>query len=165
MPKLSASTETLLDGDIRLYQRERSRAWQASFKIHGRWVPVTTDCKRLADAKNRARELYMEHRVRQQNGLPVISKRFASVAGYCMADMDKQSAAGAGKVSFRYYRIVIERYLIPYFGDLFVSSINYTELQRFARWRADKLGREPSASTLNTHNSALEANTSVCGKG
>ncbi|GAB5510407.1 MAG: hypothetical protein Rhims3KO_18080 [Hyphomicrobiales bacterium] len=155
MPKLSANTITLIDGDVRLYRRPNSRAWQASFKIDGRWVRITTHCKRLAEAKERAKELYVEYRIRQKSGLPVISKRFAAVAAYCIADMDKLLVAGAGKVSFRDYKIVLERYLIPYFGDMFVSSITYAELQGFAKWRVNKLGREPSASTLNTHNSAL----------
>ena len=33
MPKLSAQTMTLLDGDVRLVKRRNSRAWQAAFKI------------------------------------------------------------------------------------------------------------------------------------
>jgi hypothetical protein len=36
-----------------------------------------------------------------------------------------------------------------------VTSIDYELLQRFAKWRADKIGREPMARMLNTHNSAL----------
>jgi hypothetical protein len=155
MPKLSPKTVTLLDGDLRLFKRDRSRTWQAAFKIDGRWVRITTKCKQLEDAKRRARELYVEYQVRQKNGLPVVSKRFADVARIVIADMDQQLAAGVGKASWRDYKIVLEKYLIPYFGDRFVTSINYEELQRFAKWREGKMGHEPSASTLNTHNSAL----------
>jgi integrase len=155
MPKLSPHTVTLLDGDVRLFKRGRSRAWQATFKIDGRWVRITTKCKQLDDAKKRARELYVEYQVRQKNGLPVVSKRFADVARIVIADMDQQLAAGVGKASWRDYKIVLEKYLIPYFGDRFVTSITYEELQRFAKWREGKMGHEPRASTLNTHNSAL----------
>ena len=45
MPKLSSETVTLLDGDIRVFKRPRSRAWQATFKMDGRWVRVSTNCK------------------------------------------------------------------------------------------------------------------------
>ena len=128
---------TLLDGDIRVFKRARSRAWQATFKMDGTWVRVSTKCNQLKDAKEAARELYLEYRIRQKHGLPVISKRLA---------------AGLGKKSHRDYIIVLNCYLIPYFGDKFVTSIDYEELQRFAKWRADKMGREPMASTLNTHN-------------
>jgi integrase len=36
-----------------------------------------------------------------------------------------------------------------------VSNIDYDKLKEFDRCRAEKMGREPKASTLNTHNSAL----------
>lgn len=121
----------------------------------GRWVRITTRCKQLADAKKRARELFYEYQAREKNGLPIISKRFADVARVVIADMEKQLEAGAGKKSFRDYKIVLEKYLIPYFSDKFITSITYEELQKFAKWRTEKMGREPKASTLNTHNSAL----------
>lgn len=155
MPKLAPNTQTVLDGDVRLFRRPNSRAWQATFKMGGRWVRITTQCKLLADAKKRARELYYEYQAREKNGLPIISKRFADVARVVIADMDKQLQAGAGKKSFRDYKIVLEKYLVPYFGDKFITSITYEELQKFAKWRTEKMGREPKASTLNTHNSAL----------
>ena len=41
----------------------------------------------------------------------------------------------AGKKSFRDYIIVIDKYLVPFFGDVFVTSIDYEMLQKFARWR------------------------------
>jgi integrase len=69
--------------------------------------------------------------------------------------MQKQLDADLGKKSFRDYIIVLNKYLIPYFGGQFVTSIDYEELQRFSRWREQKMGREPMASTINTHNSAL----------
>lgn len=69
--------------------------------------------------------------------------------------MDKQLAAGAGKRSFKDYKAVLEKFLIPYFGDKFITSITYEDLQKFAKWRQEKTGREIKASTINTQNSAL----------
>ena len=120
MPKLNPETVTLLDGDIRVFKRPRSRAWQATFKMDGTWVRVSTKCKQLKEAKEAARELYLEYRIRLKHGLPVISKCFADVAAYCILDMQKQLDAGLGKKSYRDYVIVLNRYLIPYFGDKFV---------------------------------------------
>jgi hypothetical protein len=85
---------TLLDGDVRLFKRSRSRAWQATFKVDGRWVRVSTKCKQFNEAKTRARELYVEYQVRLKNGLPVISKRFADVAAVAIAEMDRQAERG-----------------------------------------------------------------------
>jgi integrase len=155
MPKLHPSTVVMLDGDLRLFKRDRSRVWQATFKMDGRWVRVSTKCKQVDDAKAAARKLYIEYEVRRKNGLPVVSKRFASVAAICIADMQKQLDAGVGKKVFKDYIIVLNRYLVPYFANQFVTSITYEELQRFAHWRKEKMGHEPKASTLNTHNSAL----------
>ena len=155
MPKLSPQTMTVLDGDVRLVKRKNSRAWQAAFKVDGRWIRVTTKCKQLDDAKKSARMLYLEYQVRHKNGLPVISKRFVDVARLVIADMEQQLAAGVGKKSWRDYKIVLEKYFIPYFGDKFITSITYEELQQFAKWREEQMGHTPRASTLNTHNSAL----------
>ena len=44
--------------------------------MDGTWVRVSTKRKRLSEAKEAARELYIEYKIRQKNGLPVISKRF-----------------------------------------------------------------------------------------
>ena len=63
----------------------------------------------------------------------MISKRFADVAAYLILEMQKQLDAGLGKKSYRDYIIVLNRYLIPYFGDKFVTSIDYELLQRFAK--------------------------------
>ena len=116
---------------------------------------MTTKCRQLVDAKKRAREIYVEYQVRQKNGLPVLSKRFVDVARLVIADMENQLEAGVGKVSWRDYKIVLEWYFIPYFGDKFVTSIKYEDLQRFAKWCEEKMGHAPKAITLNTHNSAL----------
>jgi integrase len=56
---------------------------------------------------------------------------------------------------FADYIVCIERYLIPFFGAQFVTSIDYQKIQDFYEWRRAKMGREPKASTLNTHNSAM----------
>jgi integrase len=155
LPKLNPNTPTLMDGEVRLFKRKHSSIWQVVFMMDGRQVRVSTKKRILKDAKDAAREIYLDYRFRQKNGLPVISKRFADVAALCRATMKEQLENGVGKKSFRDYIIVIDKYLVPFFGDLFVTSIDYEMLQRFARWREEKMGREPRASTLNTHNSAL----------
>jgi len=140
-----------MDGEVRLFKRKRSSIWQVVFMMDGRQVRVSTKKRILQDAKDAAREIYLDYRFRQKNGLPVISKRFADVAALCRATMKEQLENSVGKKSFRDYIIVIDKYLVPFFGDLFVTSIDYEMLQKFARWQEEKMGREPRASTLNTH--------------
>ena len=57
--------------------------------------------------------------------------------------MKQQLDNGVGKKSFRDYIIVIDKYLVPFFGDVFVTSIDYEMLQKFALWREEKMGRTP----------------------
>ena len=144
-----------MDGEVRLFKRKHSKVWQVAFTLDGRQVRVSSKKRIVNDAVAAAREIYLDYRFRQKNGLPVISKRFADVAALCRATMKQQLDNGVGKKSFRDYIIVIDKYLVPFFGDIFVTSIDYEMLQRFARWREAKMGREPRSSTLNTHNSAL----------
>lgn len=107
MPKLSSETVTLLDGDIRAFKLASSRAWQATFKMDGTCVRVSTKRKQLSEAKDAARELDIEYKIRQKNGLPAISKHFADMATFCISEMQKQLDAGLSKKSCRDYVIVL----------------------------------------------------------
>jgi integrase len=155
MVKLSAETVTILDGDVRLTRRKSSSAWQAAFKIDDRWVRVTTKARQLADAKETAKTLYMEYRFKAKHDLPIVSKRFDAVARLVVLDMQTQLDAGTGRKVYRDYITAIETYLIPFFGAKFVHNISHVELREYAVWRAAKMGRDPKASTITTHNTAL----------
>ncbi len=101
LPKLNPNTPTLMDGEVRLFKRKRSSVWQVVFMMDGRQVRVSTKKRILKDAKDAAREIYLDYRFRQKNGLPVISNRFADVAALCRATMKEQLEDGVGKKSFR----------------------------------------------------------------
>jgi integrase len=145
----------ILDGEVRVYRRERSKRWQAAFSIDGKPIRISTGKKDLNEAKEIARDTYLEYKFRHKNDLPVITKKFSDVARLAIADMRKQLDAGLGKKVYADYIVCIERYLIPYFGAQYVTSIDYDKVQSFYEWRRAKMGREPKASTLNTHNSAM----------
>lgn len=155
MAKLSPKTETVLDGDVRLTRRGGSSVWQAAFKIGDRWVRVTTKCRQIAEAKAAAKDLYMEYKFKAKHDLPIVTKRFDAVANLVVADLRKQLDAGVGKKVFKDYITAIETYLIPFFGAKHVNNISFVELKEFAVWRATKMKREPKASTITTHNTAL----------
>ena len=67
------------------------------------------------------------------------------LARLAIADMRKQLDAGLGKKVYADYIVCIERYLIPYFGSQYVTSIDYEKVQSFYEWRRAKMGREPTA--------------------
>ena len=60
MRQLRDDTHLILDGEVRVYQRERSKRWQAAFNIDGHTIRVSTDKRNLEEAKEYARETYLE---------------------------------------------------------------------------------------------------------
>ena len=155
MRQLRDDTHLILDGEVRVYRRERSKRWQAAFVIDGHTIRISTGKRDLAEAKEYARDTFLEYKFRHKNDLPVVTKKFSDVAKLAIVDMRKQLDAGLGRKVFADYIVCIERYLIPFFGAQFVTSIDYQKIQDFYEWRRARMGREPKASTLNTHNSAM----------
>jgi integrase len=155
MRQLRDDTHLILEGEVRVYRRERSKRWQAAFVIDGHTIRISTGKRDLAEAKEYARDTFLEYKFRHKNDLPVVTKKFSDVAKLTIVDMRKQLDAGLGRKVFADYIVCIERYLIPFFGAQYVTSIDYEKIQDFYEWRRAKMGREPKASTLNTHNSAM----------
>jgi len=155
MRQLRDDTHLVLDGEVGVYRRERSKRWQAAFVIDGHTIRISTGKRDLSEAKEYARDTFLEYKFRHKNDLPVVTKKFSDVAKLAIVDMRKQLDAGLGRKVFADYIVCIERYLIPFFGAQFVTSIDYQKIQDFYEWRRAKMGREPKASTLNTHNSAM----------
>ena len=155
MRHLRDDTVLILDGEVRVYRRERSKRWQVAFSIDGNPIRISTGKRNLNEAKEVARDIYLEYKFRHKNDLPIVTKKFSDVARLAIADMRKQLDGGLGKKVYLHYIVCIEQYLIPFFGAQYVTSIDYEKIQSFYDWRREKMGREPKASTLNTHNSAM----------
>jgi hypothetical protein len=94
MRQLRDDTHLLLDGEVRVYRRERSKRWQASFSIDGHTIRVSTGTRDLSDAKEKARDTYLEYKFRYKNDLPIVTKKFLDVARLAIEDMRKQLDAG-----------------------------------------------------------------------
>ena len=138
-----------------LYKRSRTRKWQARFKVGNYWQRITTKSLNLENAKDVALEQYMECMFKHKHGIPSVSKRFADIAKLSVAEMRRQLEAGEGKKIFVDYVAVTENYLIPFFGKFNIANIGYKQVHAYEQWRREKFGRELKASTVNTHNSAL----------
>ena len=155
MAEKLASTCVLIDNVLVLYQRERSTVWQCRYKIDGVWQRATTKERDIKVAKDVAHELMFEAKVRKRSNLPFITRKFRHVAKLAVQRMEDDKTAGKGMVSFKDYIRVINEYLIPFFGNFSITSIDYTVLDQFNTWRADKMGKAPAQSTLLTQNAAL----------
>jgi integrase len=155
MAKLNDDTHVLMDGAVKIYPRFNSKRWQATFQIDGHWIRISTGKRDLEEAKKVARDQYLEYKFLAKHDLPVVTKKFVDVARLSIFDMQRQLDAGAGRKVFKDYIKAIENYFIPFFGKTFITNIDHDKIQAFNAWRVQKIGHEPKASTLNTHNSAL----------
>ncbi|WP_375698434.1 tyrosine-type recombinase/integrase [Pseudophaeobacter sp. TrK17] len=155
MVALNPNTHVLLDGEVKVYKRGNSKRWQATFKIDQHWVRISTGKTDLEEAKTVARDHYLNYKFRAKHDLPVVTKRFEDVAKLAIADMQRQLDAGAGRKVFKDYIKALNKYFIPFFGKTFITNIDHDKILAFNAWRVEQIGREPKASTLNTHNSAM----------
>ncbi len=155
MPKLNPDTIKIMDGVAVLFRRNRSAAWQVRYKAHGKWLRTTTKHMQLTDARRAAEDIVLEARFKQRHGMPVVTRRFASVAATAIARMNAALAAGEGKTVYKHYIGALQNYLVPYLGNHGVASVDGGLLRKFAVWRAEQMRHEPRSSTINTHNAAL----------
>lgn len=156
MSPKSDTTHTVIDRELLVARRERSRVWQCRFCIDGVWERVTTGERELALAIEKAKRLYIEAQVRKKNNITPITRQLKDVAKLVVAKMKKDIDNGNGKEIYRDYITAIERYYIPILGKYNIDSIDYQALEHFERQRMKKMGdKQPTHSTQLTHNAAL----------
>lgn len=151
----SASTVTVIQGSLHLTRRSDSVIWQAHYRVDGKWFRTSTRKSDSDEAKQAALDLMMETKYRQKFGVPVVTRKFRNVALLASKAMKDDLDAGRGKVIYKHYLGVIENYLIPFFGNHNIDTIDYPKLIEFEGWRRKRIGHEPASSTINTHNAAL----------
>jgi hypothetical protein len=162
VPQKSDSTVHILEGKATLFKRPLTPHWQIRYKANGKWERTTTKCEDLTDAKSKAVELVTNAWFREKNDLPIVSKRFKAVATLAirrMEDVQKSVNANAapirGQATYKTYIQAINRYLIPFLGNHNIDKITNPVMYEFAKWRIVEMGKVPSASVINNHNSAL----------
>jgi integrase len=155
MAQLSSNSIQILNGKVTLTKRNHSSAWQMRYKIGTRWLRESTKEKELKEAQQVAEEIYLRAKFRQSENLPIVSKRFDAVARLARDKMKAQLANDEGKKVYKDYVRVIDNYLIDFFGSYNITSISYELLHKYAIWRDEKIGNKAKASTISTHNSAL----------
>ena len=155
MPAKVQSTHEILPRQLIVYRRSRSGAWQCRFKVDGTWQRASTKETDLNKAKDTAHRLLIAAEVRKEQNLPVVTRRFRDVANLAIERMEQELKSGQGKVSFNDYIRVIREYLIPILGKRNITSIDVSVLDELDAQRIVMMGKEPTKSTVLTHNSAL----------
>ena len=155
MPQKIDSTVHILEGKATLFQRPTSPVWHVRYKAHGKWERMTTKCVDLAEAKKAGADIVMNSIFREKNNLPIVSKRFKAVAKLAIARMNELHEAKQGKATFKTYIQALNKYFIPLIGNHNIDKIDNAVLAKFDRERLEMMGKIPSASVLNNHNSAI----------
>jgi len=155
MPDKLETTHVLMANELVLYRRERSTSWQCRYKVDGVWQRASTKQRDLEKAKNAAKKLWVAAEIRKEQNLPVVTRKFRHVAQLAIQRMKDELATGGGKVSYADYERVIEDYLVPFFGNYSITSVDAAALARFSEWRIERMGKAPMQSTLMTQNAAL----------
>lgn len=155
MSSKKETTFVLIERQLVIFLRPRSTVWQCRYQINGQWQRNSTNQRDREGATKRAYELLVEANVRKKLDYAPITRYFKDIAHLAAKRMDEDTAIGKGKVSYKEYKVTIEKYLIPFFGKYKVDSLDYALLQKFDEWRTKKMGSAPSHSTLLNHNAAL----------
>lgn len=151
-------SETLIhlrDGDVVLYKRENSDKWQARYKLKNKWHRISTKERSINFASKVACEEYDRARFLDEEDIVITSKKFGAVAKAVADNLQAQLDGGKGKVVYQTYITVIKKYLIPFFKNYNINSIDYEALVKFDEWREREMGKKPRASTITNHNTAL----------
>ena len=153
------STETVVVKPelIRLVRRGDSKKWQAHYKLDAlkTWFRRSTNTADVKEATRIAERLWMKATFDQEDGRPVISRRFKPVAEVVLRRLDAEILAATAKPSAKDYVSAIRLYLIPFYGNYNIDGIKPAVISEFHVWRRERVGRELSGSAQNNHNAAL----------
>ena len=143
------------DGKVVIYMR--GDWWWTRMKLPtGGWYKISSKTTDYDEAVKFACDRFDEIKFREKNNMSLVTRKFASVANATIKELQIQLDSGYGKKTYSHYIGAINRYLIPYFGNMNVDSIDHSKLMEFDKWRIKTIGRIPRKSTINNHNSAFK---------
>lgn len=173
---MDGNHHTLMDGKLHVYRRDNSRFWQCSTYLGGRNHRTTTKEESLVQAKEFARDWFMERcvldRQRRRGALlpnRVDEDQFATLSPEPRRrkKIDGPTFRQAAEKFVEEYEIITEGqrnaayakshdlrlrvHLLPYFGDTPVQDITAGMVQEFRghRRKNPHKGRVPSRATLH----------------
>ncbi len=149
------TTHILIERQLVVYRRERSGVWQCRYSVDGVWQRNSTHERDIKLAKQRAHDILVEANVRKKLNVAPITRFFKDVAKNAVVRMTRELEQKQGKVIYKDYISITQKYLIPFFGKYKIDSIDYKLLEQFGDWRSKRMEKIPRRSTLLNHNAAL----------
>lgn len=146
----------VIDKTLHIVKYDNSNLWYARFKVDRKWYTKATEQEEQNDATSKGIELRALYQMKFDHNIPIEGKRFEKVAKLAIKRMNSETLSGAGKVSYKDYIGALNKYHIPYFKNLHITSIDREKLLDFNDWRVKEMKRTPAKSTILTHNAAMQ---------
>jgi integrase len=146
----------LLGGLVQVYRRS-GRYWQCSASIGGRQHRVTTGEEDLSLAKEFAEDWFIELRGKSRAGLLVTEKTFKQAADQFLKEYAIITEGNRSKRWVEGYEIKLRLHLLPFFGDMGLSTITPGKVQEYRvhRISTSSTGKAPARSTIHDEIVAL----------
>ncbi|MCP4288054.1 MAG: hypothetical protein GY792_27055 [Gammaproteobacteria bacterium] len=152
---LDTSERKICGGEVVLFRRQGSRRWQARIRRKiGTWVVFSTGQTDIEAAKTSAEDKYRDIKYAQKMGRVDVTRRFRSVCQQCRNELYEETERTKRELP-KDLAQVIDRYIIPILGDYMCHNVTRDVLQQYSNKRREMMGRNPSSSTVATHNTAL----------
>jgi integrase len=146
------SSLTLLDGKLIIYKRSQSQQWQCRFKLSNcKWHSASCATSDLEAAKQQAIVLYETVTLKVDAGLAIHVKTFGHIAREEIARLARIATTRQGERKYKDYLFILEKYLIPFFGNYRIAEITDEVVAEFSAWRLAVMGKEAKAMTKKHH--------------
>ncbi len=146
------SSLTLLDGKLIVYMRSQSAQWQCRFKLsNGKWHSASCATTDLEAAKQQAIVLYETVKLKVDAGLAIYVKTFGQIAREEITRLARIATTRQAERKYKDYLFILEKYLIPFFGNYRISDITDEVVAEFSVWRLAVMGKEAKAMTKKHH--------------
>jgi integrase len=153
----------ILGGKVQLYKRPSGRFWQCSTSIGGQQHRTTTKKEGIGEAEDAAEEWYLELRGKHVRGelgkLVPHEKTFKDAAEQFLREFPVLTEGQRSPIYIAGHERRVRKYLIPFFGDKPLSTINSGLISAYRIDRIEKAkekrGKPPSRTTMHQEMVAL----------
>jgi integrase len=146
------SSLTLLDGKLTVYKRSQSQQWQCRFKLsNGKWHSASCATTDLSAAQQQAVVLYETVKLKVDAGLAIHTKTFGQIAREEITRLARIATTRQAERKYKDYLFILEKYLIPFFGNYRIADITDEVVAEFSAWRLAVMGKEAKAMTKKHH--------------
>lgn len=120
-----------------VFQRYDNGTYAMRFSIagHGQ-IRIGLRTRDKSKAYAMAERKYMETQIRAEQGLMLGVATFEKLAHEYVAELEEAAGEDPRKLKgYRYAKGVVDRYLVPFFGNRNISAVQYKDLVEYTAWR------------------------------